>query len=402
MHVLSVIQLYPPMFSGEARYWMRMIPTLNERGLKVDVLSQNPQGGVLLREHSGQLTQWRPPRWLGLGSYAEYLLAVMKMLVTTRGCYDAVLFHSTNADAFYAAVACRRALRTRIIYKMTLMGEDDPLSIRDGSRFGEYRLRLLRRADAVVSISPALTDSALRAGVPRNQLWQIFQGPDVTHFVPATPEVRGAIRAREGLPQDATVVLFVGALVQRKGIDVLLKAWQAAIDEHPNSLLLLVGPGSELELSTDDAEFARGMKQLARAPEHRASVRFLDFREDIAELFQIADIFVFPSRAEGMPAVVLEAMASGLPCVISDLPGVAGVAVRDGKEGLVVRMEDWQGLAAALKRLLADPVLARALGHNARVRAVSDYSQSAAADLYEEVFRTVVGRRNRKYDPQGA
>jgi len=90
-----------------------------------------------------------------------------------------------------------------------------------------------------------------------------------------------------------------------------------------------------------------------------------------------------------MPQVLMEAMSSGLPCVISDMPGVAGVAVRDGIEGFIVPANSPAQLADRLKILISDSALVKRLGGNARARAVSRYSQETAAERYVEMFRSL-------------
>lgn len=392
MRVLSVLKTYPPVFSGEARFWIRMIPRLTERGFQVDVLCEGPEGGVLLHEASGQVKAWGRRAWPGKGSYLQYVVSVVQTLVKSRNRYEAVMFHGPNEDAFYASAACRPVLASRVIYKMTMFGGDDPIAVRESGRFGRCRLRLLLRADAVVSISPAMTDSALRAGVRAERLWEIPQAADLARFAPAGPAAKVSIRLQEGIPPEAPVVLFVGALVERKGIDLLLKAWPTVVREHPRALLVMTGPPGDRESSIDDSTFAMAMKGLANAPECRGSVRFLGFRPDIERIFQAADIFVLPSRAEGFPSVVAEAMATGLPCILSNLPGVARAAIRNGIEGIIVSINGWAELAGALKLLLANPARAQALGQNARARAITHYSQDAAADLYAKLYRTVVHR----------
>jgi glycosyltransferase involved in cell wall biosynthesis len=228
--------------------------------------------------------------------------------------------------------------------------------------------------------------SGQQAGIATNRIFKILQGTDIEFFSPATLVVKNSIRDREGLPLTAKIVIFCGAICERKGVDLLMKAWPEVIANHPSSILLLVGPdGGENE---DPGNcFLHSMVQLSGGPAYSQSVRFLGYREDVRDLLQASDVFVLPSRQEGTPNVLLEAMASGLPIVISELTGVSDVFVRDSMEAIVIPQSDWGKIGVSLRRLLEDQELARKFGERARGRAVENYSLVSVADQYANVFR---------------
>jgi glycosyltransferase involved in cell wall biosynthesis len=144
------------------------------------------------------------------------------------------------------------------------------------------------------------------------------------------------------------IVLFVGTVDVRKGVPWLLKAWSKA---KLRGRLLLAGPVS--------AEVANGCGDLLSQP----NVQCLGHVQDVAIVYDAADMFVLPTWEEGAPLVTLEAMAAGLPCITPAM-GTAG-AVTD-QEGVLVEPGDVDALAEAMARLAADPELRRELGGNAR------------------------------------
>jgi glycosyltransferase involved in cell wall biosynthesis len=178
-------------------------------------------------------------------------------------------------------------------------------------------------------------------------------------------------RAREevGIAPDARVVEWHGHVqIWRKGLDVLLDAWDLICEGRPdaNLLLLLIGSGRNTAELRD---------RVQSDPRIRWIDRYVHDRRELWRYICAADIYTLPSRHEGFAVAPLEAMAAGLPVVAADASGVADL-LRRGEEagGIIVPREDPAALAAALGRLLDDDHLARDLGARARRRAERDYS----------------------------
>jgi glycosyltransferase involved in cell wall biosynthesis len=171
-------------------------------------------------------------------------------------------------------------------------------------------------------------------------------------------------------PGSKFIALFVGQLGVRKGLPTLLEAWRRA--DLPGELWLVGG---------EEAAIASSL-----APwRDRPGVRFLGYRNDVPDLMAQASAFVFPTIEEGSALVTYEAMAAGLPQVVTE---VSGTVARDGAEALFVPPHDPDALAAALTRLAADPDLAARLGEAAR-RRVELFPWSAYGDRVALVHRMV-------------
>lgn len=212
-------------------------------------------------------------------------------------------------------------------------------------------------------------------------------GVDVERFRPATPGERALLRSRYRVDDDEVVLLFVGRLVAEKGIRELADAFDEASSRHPGARLWVVG---DLLPSERDKVTAPAVVQRLQSGPLRGRVRLLGRRLDVPDLMRAADAFVLPSYREGMPVSVLEAMASGLPVVTTDVRGCREAVVA-GESGLVVPPRDSSALALALDAVITHAALRREMGEAARERVVTTYSveQSTAplVALYDALSR---------------
>jgi len=211
-----------------------------------------------------------------------------------------------------------------------------------------------RRARAFVAASRNLVDALAAVAPDHAPAAVVPYGVDTDAFVPRD---RAAVRRRLGIPADRPLVVYAGLLIARKGVDVLLDGFGRLAARRPDVELVVVGGSDE----RDDRRGALAARA-ARAG-CRARVRFVGRRphDEMPLWLAAGDVFAFPSRLEGSPNVVREAVACGTPCVVSALPGIAEVV--GPEQGIVVPIDDAAALADALARALArrwDPATVRA------------------------------------------
>jgi glycosyltransferase involved in cell wall biosynthesis len=221
-------------------------------------------------------------------------------------------------------------------------------------------------ADAVVAVSSAVARRHEQAGAASaSKLHVIPNGVDTQRFR-RDAETRRRMREQLGLG-DRFVWLAVGRLMWKKGYGTLLEA-AALIKE---SVLLIAGEGPLREKLEAEAG---------------PNVRFLGARRDVAALMNAADGLVLSSVVEGLPVVLLEAAASGLACVATDVGGVAE-AVVDGRTGFVVPVKDATALAAAMRRMMALPAGEReAMGCAAAAHARENFDWEIVAARWERLY----------------
>jgi glycosyltransferase involved in cell wall biosynthesis len=181
------------------------------------------------------------------------------------------------------------------------------------------------------------------------------------------------------LYSDDLHLLFVGRLVYQKGLDLLLKAL-ANLNEYPWQLSI-VGDGPQRD-TLQDLAVSLGM---------RDRIHFLGWNthEELKNKYQEASIFVFPSRDEGMPNAVLEAMASGLPVIASNISGNEEL-IQDDITGLLVPRDNWEMLQEKLKILMIDNHRREQLGRAARKRAEELFSWDQIAQQYKDLILSII------------
>jgi glycosyltransferase involved in cell wall biosynthesis len=223
----------------------------------------------------------------------------------------------------------------------------------------ERYARMLGQLDKLVCVSLDVRNSFLAAGI-RKQLVQVIENGTGPH---SARRQRDSTRAALGLEPEAFVVLTVARYTEQKDHYTLLRAVPSIIAKEPRARFVWAGTGPlEKELRTRITEL--GLEN---------HVCPIGQRDDVSDLMAAADLFVLSSRFEGLPLVLLEAMAAQLPIVATRVCGSAEV-VQHRITGLLVRPGEPADLAAAVSELLAKPELARRLGANARVRASRVFS----------------------------
>ncbi|MGB9885738.1 MAG: glycosyltransferase family 4 protein [Moorellales bacterium] len=234
-------------------------------------------------------------------------------------------------------------------------------------------------ADYTIYVSQTLFDEAQRRRAVRpGRALVIPNGVDVSRYEPKKRRPDASIQ-----PSGGVTLAFVGRLTKQKGLDLLLRALYYVAAELPKVgfRLLLVGDGPDRPV----------LEALARDLGLADKICFLGFRDDVPDILARSDIFVLPSRYEGMPYALLEAMAASLPVIATDVGENA--ALLEGA-GIVVPPEDVLALSQALKALILDPLLRSELGSKAYDRARM-FDSSEMAGRVIAVYRECLERRGR-------
>lgn len=240
--------------------------------------------------------------------------------------------------------------------------------------------RALRRTSVLTGCSPELVDRVCALGFDREHAHVIPYGVDIETFRPGGPAVRDW-REDLGIPPQASLLLTVGRMVSKKGFDILVEVLPGLLERHSDLHVVLAGAGDLLET----------FRQRLAPWAERAHLPGAVLRDTLPDLYRAADLFVLPAvhdrkgNVDGLPNVILEAMASGLPVVASGISGIP-LAVDDGTHGLLVPERDPAALADALDSLLVNAEARREMGRVARRRAETELTWAAVAGRYRRAY----------------
>ncbi len=227
-------------------------------------------------------------------------------------------------------------------------------------------------ASCLVAVSAEVRRQSLEEGVRPERIVVI---PNAVELPLVEPGTRERLRAELSVSPDAGLVLAVGRLNAEKGQSLLLEAAPEVLARCPRTVFALAG----------DGPLRAGLEEQAARLGIAGQVRFLGVRVDVPALLSAADLFVLPSRSEGMPNALLEAMAAGLPVASFNVGGV-GEVLAHGETGLLVPPADVGGLAAAMLALLEDEAQRRRLGASAAACMRAQYALDRMCAQYVRLF----------------
>ncbi len=299
-----------------------------------------------------------------------------------RDAYDLVHAHWVVPNGLIAATV------GRVPFAIGLHGSDVFLAEKPGVR--TLVRGALRRARLLTGCSPELVDRVAALGFPAERSRVIPYGVDIRHFSPREPGDTdpGGWRSKLGIPLSAPLALGVGRMATKKGFHVLFEALPELFAAVPEAHVVLAGGGDLLPRFEREAVRFDGRVHLA------GSV----LRDTLPDLYRAADLFVLPAvhdaqgNVDGLPNVILEAMASGMAVVASGISGVP-LAVEPGVTGLLTIEGSAASVAAALIDLLRAEQRRKAMGQAGRSKAERELTWDAIAVRYREGYEMVLDTR---------
>ena len=241
--------------------------------------------------------------------------------------------------------------------------------------------------DALVTNSEAIEEFLREIGVT-TRIEYIPNGVNLQRFHPAQStlehEARQTLRDRFGIPADHRVIAVVGAIIPRKGADQIIRAWRHVLPPFPDTHLLFVGPRADIH-DPKLRKFGGKITDLIEASGATDRIHFSGIVDDVQSYLRASDIFILASKREGNPNSLLEAMAVGLPSLVTPYIGIsAGIGQAGEHYQLVDRNPD--AIATALIKLLRSPALRAAQGDSGRRYVIENADQNLSLDRYVELY----------------
>ncbi|NDJ61265.1 MAG: glycosyltransferase family 4 protein [Chloroflexi bacterium] len=369
MHILLVSN-YPPPYEGGIQFVMeRLCEQYLAAGHRVTILASDtglqpettrtPGQRIIGVPASNVLEQYSIP--FPLFDPLALLAVLGDMLPSVDVVHvHGLLYMNTVLAAWLGHVSGKRVVLTEHVGLVAY--DSAPLNTAQRVAFATLGRVCCRSSDAVVVLNQRVADEIRSLPRRRTPLVKIPNGVDTALFHPPTPDRRADLRAKWGFGK--LTVLFVGRLVQKKGIDLVVAA-------------------ARLDSNFDVVICGKDTERLAEAPPNVRVIGLVD-QPTLAELYQAADVLLLPSEGEGFPLVVQEALASGLPVIVSD----DAVYREYLDETVAVFTErDPGAILAAIQSLLASDQQRRRMGETARAWAVERFDWAQTAQRYLDVYR---------------
>ena len=403
VNVCLVSEWFYPCLVGPVERFRRYAPGFRQRGIHLSVVTIQLPGTKSEEEVEGIPVRRIPLEADEEHRMIQFVREVLATLARNREPPHVLQFFSAKPRlAPHLCLARSRGMPTLFVHTMMRVQDDPTVSFRSFRSRADNLLSFIA-FNLMVTSSSIMRDRLIKYGISPRHIEVIPNGVDLQRFRPATSETeRAEVRQKLGLAAHNEIVLFVGTVMQRKGVDYLAQAWPEIAQCCPTAVLVLVGycggkqPLRVSGYSEETESFGRQIRSMMNASGAAERVVFTGLVPNVEDYMRAADIFVFPSRREGMPNVVPEAMATGLPCVLTPFDGLAAEFGVPGSEYRKVPF-DAHALADAVCDLLKNKDQAATLGKAAHRWVVERLDVELALDRFAEVYRRLAATgRNRR------
>ena len=383
--VLMLTGAYHPEVSGAANQCRQLVNRIKEQ-ISFTILTTSRNANLSPQSQVDGIDVTRV--LLKKRNYFEQFKAIIKFatfFLSQGKNFQVVHLHGYSLKSTLV-VFLSKIFRKKIIIKMTSGGHDDPISMKQRGILINY---FFSKADSYVAISPHFEMSYNQSRLPSDCLALIPNGIDKDRFSPVTDGEKAALRNQIGLPKNIKLILFVGHFSKDKCPDVLLKAWMKTIVETvPETGIVFIGSTNPNHFEVD-ADLVYEIKEIAQ-PYTNERIFFVENSQEIEKYYQAVDIFVLPSKREGLPNSLLEAMASGLPVIASKIDGITDWVINDGGNGLLFEKGSKDELGNSLLKLLQNKDFSFELGLKARETVLQNFSIEKVANLYLSLYQKLI------------
>jgi glycosyltransferase involved in cell wall biosynthesis len=391
MKVLMVISQFHPIIGGAEKQAQLLGQALVRKGIGVNVVTGWWSTKTPRREKMHTLDVFRNFSCWGMFGIKGirtlggliYMLSLAAYLFIHRREYDIIHVHQVLYPSFVSVLMGKTVLKKPVLVKYACTGITNDMRQLKQFPLGGLQLNyLLKAMDCVVTVSQNGIDEFKTVGYPESR---------VAHIP------NGVLAPSEGKTSYDRVrrVITTARLDKQKGIDVLLRAWAHVVRTENEVILFIIGQGPA------EGDLKRLTEQLGIG----SSVKFPGVTHDIDSCLKEADLFVLPSRAEGLSNALLEAMSYGIPCITTNIPGNAELIGTGGegipaggfaaaKNGLLFNTDDVGGLTEALRYFIRNPEEREKKGRRGRAFVHESYSIETIADKYIALYQRLLEERD--------
>jgi glycosyltransferase involved in cell wall biosynthesis len=379
--ILMFSLYFPPQYSGAAKQAISLARELRGMGHHVEFITVRWPGFAAEKLVDGfivhHLDQGRGAKHRELRLW----YSLFRFLLKHRTDFD--VLHSHGAYYTNCIIGpLARCFGLASVAKASLA--DNDLNGIGTTIAGKIHRAFLRKIDACIATSKDLENEFLASGIAKKHVFYLPNGVDTERFRPAAEQEKIELRRKLDLPAENPIALAVGVFDRRKNLAWLIEEWTNKNAFGTGSFLLAIGPKAREDL---DGSFLAGLHETASR--FSSILRIQEFAENIEQYYRAADFFILPSLSEGLPNVILEAMASGLPCIASAVSGTRELVI-DRETGWMFEAGNADALSSAIRKAIAN--LYSPLGLQGRKLMEDHFSIKAIARKYELIYEEILRR----------
>ena len=372
---------FHPDYSGSSIQALNLSTALRPHGCDALIVSAN-----LSQSRSFELFQGIPVHRRRVlraqdAQIPSFWFTLAWFLIRRRHDYDLIHAHGTLQHTIAGVMG--RLLGKPSLLKVA-MADSDLAFDRQGRVWGTINRFLVARFSQFIATTKAIQAEFGRRQVGAGRVALIPNGVDTTRFAPVSPIERSGLRRKLGLPS-GPLVAYVGIVARRKNLDGIVRIWRRVVGRGLPGHLAIIGPIP----GGDTDSFFLDLLAFIRREKLESRVLFVGHQPDPVPYLQSCDAFLFPSRQEGMPNAVLEAMACGLPCLVSRGAGTDHI-ITDEVNGFLRDITDEEGFADTLARLIEQSDYRERIGIASRRVILEQYSLEAIAARYASLYRELL------------
>jgi glycosyltransferase involved in cell wall biosynthesis len=371
MKVIFTIRYFHPFVGGTEKQALTLASHLAEKGIDVTILTSRFQRSWQCFEFIGKVKVVRlcSPRIKVIGALI-FLSCLAAYLIRQRKNYSIIHTFQIGYTSFMS-ILLGLLLKKPSLLKLASSGSGGDIKRAKRTAWGSLCMMMAKKASRIIAVSSTVEKELLEEQVSPAVISSIANGVDVHRYYRHMNQ--SEMRKRLHLPENNTVI-FTGRLSPEKGVDYLIRGF-VQLKKAQSCQLLIIADGPE----------RKNIVQLIEECKAGDSVLLVSVAEDVVAYLEASDLFVLPSRFEGLSNALLEAMACGLP-VVSTRVGGSKDLIENGVNGLLVDADNEEQLAGAMGRVLGDRQLAESLGRNARETVKAKHDISKIADAYIALY----------------
>lgn len=321
--------------------------------------------------------------------------ALIRPMWKLRHKYDYI--HNFNSGFAFNRVSIfiGKILGKKVITETSLIGDDDPLSLGRFPDWKDYfkpklvRYLFYKMADKYVSKSGFMTKIFQKSSIPMNKVAEVPYSVNTQKYFPLENKDKKELRRRLQIWEDGIIITFVGGINVRKGVHLLLDAFIQVEKKYPEIRLLIVGPTYKY-----DQKYINELKEKIKSLNLGNKILMTEKNvSNVDEYMKCSDIFVLPSRQEGFPISIIEAMSCGLAVIGSDIPEISETQIINGEDGYVFSVGKSESLSQKIESLIKDKNNIVKFGKAARKKALNNWSDEIVDKSYKEIYMTLAKER---------